>query len=87
MPTSLAQAATSSRRVLFVLSLAGLSKQETARRGNVAGMVGMALALVADHRARRSRHSERPVAVTAALILSCCSWAPPSARGRRAGSR
>ncbi len=33
--------------VLFVLSLAGLSKQETARRGNLLGMVGMGLALAA----------------------------------------
>ncbi|CAL8972256.1 NAD(P) transhydrogenase subunit beta [Propionicimonas sp. T2.31MG-18] len=33
--------------VLFILSLAGLSKQTTARSGNIAGMVGMALALVA----------------------------------------
>jgi NAD(P) transhydrogenase subunit beta len=31
--------------VLFILSLGGLSKQETARRGNVFGMLGMALAL------------------------------------------
>ncbi|WP_159806571.1 Re/Si-specific NAD(P)(+) transhydrogenase subunit beta [Cellulomonas citrea] len=31
--------------VLFILSLAGLSKQDTARMGNVAGMVGMVLAL------------------------------------------
>ncbi len=33
--------------VLFILSLAGLSKQSTARLGNIAGMVGMGLALVA----------------------------------------
>jgi NAD(P) transhydrogenase subunit beta len=33
--------------VLFILSLAGLSKQTTARMGNIAGMVGMGLALVA----------------------------------------
>ncbi|QZN86346.1 Re/Si-specific NAD(P)(+) transhydrogenase subunit beta [Cellulomonas sp. C5510] len=33
--------------VLFVLSLAGLSKQETARRGNLLGMIGMGLALAA----------------------------------------
>ncbi len=33
--------------VLFILSLAGLSKQTTARMGNMAGMVGMGLALVA----------------------------------------
>src|SRR5690606_22265603 len=32
---------------LFIRSLGGLSKQETARRGNVYGMLGMALAVVA----------------------------------------
>lgn len=33
--------------VLFILSLAGLSRQESARRGSLMGMVGMLLALVA----------------------------------------
>lgn len=33
--------------VLFVLALAGLSKQKTARRGNILGVIGMACALVA----------------------------------------
>lgn len=33
--------------ILFVLSLAGLSKQETARNGNKFGIVGMVIALVA----------------------------------------
>ncbi|MER7072606.1 Re/Si-specific NAD(P)(+) transhydrogenase subunit beta [Terrabacter sp. NPDC000476] len=33
--------------LLFIMSLAGLSKHETARDGNVLGMVGMGLALVA----------------------------------------
>jgi NAD(P) transhydrogenase subunit beta len=45
--TSLAQATYVVAAVLFVLSLAGLSKQETARRGNILGMVGMVLALAA----------------------------------------
>ncbi|UJP41158.1 Re/Si-specific NAD(P)(+) transhydrogenase subunit beta [Cellulomonas palmilytica] len=53
--------------VLFVLSLAGLSKQETARRGNVLGMVGMGLALAAVI-ARALDESQRSVAVTALLI-------------------
>ncbi len=33
--------------VLFILSLGGLSKQETARQGNIFGMLGMLLALIA----------------------------------------
>ncbi len=33
--------------VLFILALAGLSRQKTARRGNLMGIIGMALALVA----------------------------------------
>jgi NAD(P) transhydrogenase subunit beta len=33
--------------VLFILSLSGLSNQESARRGNVYGMTGMALAVIA----------------------------------------
>lgn len=53
--------------VLFILSLAGLSKQETARRGNILGMVGMALAIVATV-VLALRDSVRPFAVTALLI-------------------
>ncbi len=33
--------------VLFILALSGLSNQESARRGNVFGMIGMAIALLA----------------------------------------
>ena len=33
--------------IFFVLSLGGLSKQETARRGNVYGIVGMTIAILA----------------------------------------
>jgi NAD(P) transhydrogenase subunit beta len=33
--------------VLFILSLGGLSHQETSRRGNLFGMVGMAIAIIA----------------------------------------
>ncbi|WP_315095872.1 Re/Si-specific NAD(P)(+) transhydrogenase subunit beta [uncultured Cellulomonas sp.] len=68
MLTSLAQAVYVLAAVLFILSLAGLSKQETARRGNLAGMLGMVLALAATV-ALALQRSERPVAVTASLIL------------------
>ncbi|WP_454858908.1 Re/Si-specific NAD(P)(+) transhydrogenase subunit beta [Promicromonospora soli] len=54
--------------VLFVLSLAGLSKQETARRGVLLGMSGMGLALMATIALALVR-SERPAGVTAGLIL------------------
>ncbi|MEN0130482.1 MAG: Re/Si-specific NAD(P)(+) transhydrogenase subunit beta [Brevundimonas sp.] len=53
--------------VLFVLSLAGLSRQESARRGNALGMVGMVLALAATI-ALALDASQRPAAVTAGLI-------------------
>jgi len=33
--------------ILFILALGGLSNQETARRGNLYGMIGMAIALIA----------------------------------------
>ena len=45
--TSLIQAAYIVAALLFIMSLAGLSKHETARDGNVLGMVGMGIALVA----------------------------------------
>ena len=53
--------------VLFVLALGGLSKHETAERGNALGMTGMGLALVATI-ALALRNSERPTAVTITLI-------------------
>ncbi|WP_062287770.1 Re/Si-specific NAD(P)(+) transhydrogenase subunit beta [Demequina phytophila] len=65
--TSLATAIYVIAAVLFILSLAGLSKQETARRGNILGMVGMGLALAATVVLALQR-SERDAWVTALLI-------------------
>jgi len=64
----LAQAIYVVAAVLFVLSLAGLSKQETARRGNILGMVGMVLALLATI-VLSVDNSSRSVPVTLLLIL------------------
>ena len=47
MSYALATAAFLVAGVLFILSLRGLSSQETARRGNLYGMVGMAIAIAA----------------------------------------
>ncbi|WP_407317296.1 Re/Si-specific NAD(P)(+) transhydrogenase subunit beta [Isoptericola halotolerans] len=54
--------------ILFIGSLAGLSRQESARRGNVLGMLGMTLALMATVALALER-SERPWQVTSGLIL------------------
>ncbi|MCC2314569.1 Re/Si-specific NAD(P)(+) transhydrogenase subunit beta [Cellulomonas xiejunii] len=67
MLTSLAQAVYLIAAILFVLSLAGLSKQETARRGNLYGIAGMVLALLATV-ALAADVSERSVPVTLLLI-------------------
>ncbi|WNM25270.1 Re/Si-specific NAD(P)(+) transhydrogenase subunit beta [Demequina capsici] len=66
--TSLAQATYVVAAILFVLSLQGLSKQETARRGNLLGMVGMGLALVATVILSLDV-SDRPL--QAALLIAC----------------
>ena len=47
MSTSLATVAYIGATILFILSLGGLSNQETARRGNLYGMIGMAIAVLA----------------------------------------
>jgi NAD(P) transhydrogenase subunit beta len=47
MSAGLVQAAYIVAAVLFIMSLAGLSKQDTARTGNYYGIVGMAIALIA----------------------------------------
>ncbi|GHS87671.1 NAD(P) transhydrogenase subunit beta [Actinomycetota bacterium] len=67
MLTSLVQAVYVIAAILFVLSLAGLSRQDTARRGNILGMIGMGLALVATV-VLGLKDSERPVLVTGLLI-------------------
>lgn len=47
MSAGLVQAAYIVAAVLFIMSLAGLSKQDTARAGNYYGITGMAIALIA----------------------------------------
>ena len=47
MTTSLITIAYIAASALFILSLGGLSQQETARRGNLYGIIGMLIALVA----------------------------------------
>jgi NAD(P) transhydrogenase subunit beta len=47
MTNELVQAAYVIAAILFVMSLAGLSRHESAKRGNVFGMIGMVIALVA----------------------------------------
>jgi len=47
MTSSLATVAYIAATILFILSLGGLANPETARRGNVFGIIGMAIAVLA----------------------------------------
>ena len=47
MSQSLATVAYLGAAILFILSLGGLSNPETSRRGNLFGMIGMTLAVLA----------------------------------------
>jgi len=47
MSTTLQTAAYVGATILFILSLGGLSNPETSRRGNLYGMTGMAIAVLA----------------------------------------
>jgi NAD(P) transhydrogenase subunit beta len=47
MSANLATAAYVAATILFILSLGGLSNPETSRRGNLYGIVGMAIAVLA----------------------------------------
>jgi NAD(P) transhydrogenase subunit beta len=66
---SLVQAAYLIAGVLFILSLAGLSHQRSAKAGNTAGKIGMVIALAATV-ALSLLQSEQSSAVTAALIAA-----------------
>ena len=46
MTSGIVTAAYIGATILFILALGGLSNQETARRGNLYGIIGMALALL-----------------------------------------
>ena len=54
--------------VLFIRSLAGLSKQATASRGNVSGMLGMALAVVVTAVVWVGAHQDLPVIGLSLLV-------------------
>jgi len=61
--------------IMFILSLAGLSKQTTARGGNILGIIGMALALLATvgysiYLSAEFPEDRQPVWLTALLIVA-----------------
>ncbi len=72
----LVQAAYIIAAILFIAALAGLSKHETAKRGNIAGMVGMAIALFATFVLAASQAETdtdgqwQPLPMTALLVLA-----------------
>ena len=58
MPASLATVSYIGATILFILSLGGLSNPETSRRGNLFGIIGMAIAVLAT--VARAAASRRP---------------------------
>ncbi|EAS66026.1 Re/Si-specific NAD(P)(+) transhydrogenase subunit beta [Photobacterium angustum] len=66
MSAGIVQAAYIVAAVLFIMSLAGLSKQETARNGNYFGIAGMAIALIATI---FGPHTEGTVWIILAMII------------------
>ncbi len=70
MSESLVTVAYITAAALFILSLGGLSNQETARRGNLLGMIGMLIALAAT--AAGVKVSGIGYGVLAAAILPAC---------------
>ena len=73
MPPGLVTIAYLGATVLFILALGGLSRQDTARQGNLYGMLGMAIALAGDNCERGHRE-----------LRSC--WRPPSCSAARSDS-
>ncbi|MDK6689860.1 NAD(P)(+) transhydrogenase (Re/Si-specific) subunit beta, partial [Aerococcus urinae] len=59
--------------IFFILALAGLSRHETAQRGNNSGIIGMAIALVATIVLALTSQPARGVVVTAILIALAMS--------------
>ncbi len=68
MSANLATAAYVGAAILFILSLGGLSTPETARRGNLYGMVGMAIAVLATVFGPRVTSAGIPYIVGALLV-------------------
>ena len=71
------------RRLLFILSLAGLSRHETAKNGNVFGIAGMAIALAAT--IGLATRSITAIGIT--LLVAAMVVGARSASGGPAGSR
>jgi NAD(P) transhydrogenase subunit beta len=68
MTASLATVSYIGATILFILSLGGLANPETARRGNLFGMIGMAIAVLATV-LRPARHAGRHPWIIGALVV------------------
>lgn len=73
MSVGLVQAAYIIAALLFIMSLAGLSKHETAKAGCWYGIVGMGIALVATI----FRRNKRSIVDNHCNDYWCCNWYSP----------
>ena len=85
MTSSLATVSYLGATILFILCLGGLSNQETARRGNLFGIVGMAIAVVATILGPQVTAGGLPYILGWSARRSACTRRA-SSRGRRCRS-
>ena len=86
MINGLVQAAYIVAAVLFIAALAGLSKHESAKAGNLAGMVGMLIALAATITLARLTHCSTDVACSIGTSVNCETQATTDAALSPTGS-
>ena len=65
--------------VLFIFSLAGLAKQETARSGNLCGIIGMAIAILVAMAMASGLHSLVYAAIALGAVLGAIVTVAPLA--------
>ena len=82
MTSNLALVAYLAATILFILCLGGLSNQETSRRGNLYGTIGMAIAVLATIASAYVSPSGLPY-ILAAMVVGLVVWRRKRSSTRR----
>ena len=74
MSTTLVTVSYIGATILFILSLGGLSNPESSRRGNLYGMIGMAIAVLATMAGPQVSKAAYPWIVGALAVIAGFAW-------------